>query len=96
MLTELRNRGLADALIVCCDGLKGLPGSIRITWPDAILQTCVVHMVRNSLRYSSTKHWSRITAAMREINMTGKTNGWKTILNTLTVHYESDGPRAEL
>jgi len=53
-------------------------------------------MVRNSLRYSSTKHWSRITAAMREINMTGKTNGWKTILNTLTVHYESDGPRAEL
>jgi len=67
MLTELRNRGLADALIVCCDGLKGLPESIRITWPDAIVQTCVVHMVRNSLRYSSTKHWSRITAAMREI-----------------------------
>lgn len=67
MLTELRNRGLADALIVCCDGLKGLPESIRITWPEATVQTCVVHMVRNSLRYSSKKHWSRITAAMREI-----------------------------
>jgi transposase-like protein len=67
MLTELRNRGLQDALIVCCDGLKGLPESIRITWPEATVQTCVVHMVRNSLRYSSKKHWSKITAAMREI-----------------------------
>jgi transposase-like protein len=67
MLTELRNRGLQDALIVCCDGLKGLPDSIRITWPEATVQTCVVHMVRNSLRYSSKKHWTKITAAMREI-----------------------------
>ena len=53
MLTELRNRGLRDALIVCCDGLKGLPESIRTTWPEATVQTCVVHMVRNSLRYAS-------------------------------------------
>ena len=42
MLTELRNRGLADALIVCCDGLRGLPESIRAAWPDATVQTCVV------------------------------------------------------
>ena len=67
MLTELRNRGLVDALIVCCDGLKGLPDSIRTTWPEATVQTCVVHMVRNSLRYASKKHWGRITAQMREI-----------------------------
>jgi transposase-like protein len=67
MLTELRNRGLADALIVCCDGLKGLPESIRLTWPQATVQTCVVHMVRNSLRYASRKHWKQITTAMREI-----------------------------
>ena len=46
MLTELRNRGLADALIVCCDGLRGLLKSIRAAWPDATMQTCVVHMVR--------------------------------------------------
>jgi transposase-like protein len=67
MLTELRNRGVADALIVCCDGLKGLPESIRGTWPQATVQTCVVHMVRNSLRYASRKHWSAITKAMRSI-----------------------------
>ncbi len=67
MLGELKNRGIADALIVCCDGLKGLPDSIRTTWPDATVQTCVVHMVRNSLRYASKKHWSKITKAMRAI-----------------------------
>jgi hypothetical protein len=48
MLTELRDRGVADALIVCCDGLKGLPDAIRVTWPNATVQTCVVHLVRNS------------------------------------------------
>lgn len=67
MLTELRNRGVADALIVCCDGLKGLPESIRGTWPEATVQTCVVHMVRNSLRYASKKHWAQITRQMRAI-----------------------------
>lgn len=67
MLTELRNRGLADALIVCCDGLKGLPDAIRVIWPDATVQACVVHMVRNSLRYASKKHWGEITRAMRAI-----------------------------
>jgi putative transposase len=67
MLTELRNRGLHDALVVCCDGLKGLPDSIRATWPQATVQTCVVHMVRNSLTYASKKHWQPITKAMREI-----------------------------
>ena len=46
MLTELRNRGLAEALIVCCNGLRGLPESIRAAWPEATVQTCVVHMVR--------------------------------------------------
>ena len=67
MLTELKNRGLADALIVCCDGLKGLPDSIRATWPDATVQTCVVHMVRNSLRYASKADWGKITKQMRAI-----------------------------
>lgn len=60
-------RSLADALIVCCDGLKGLPESIRTTWPDATVQTCVVHLVRNTLRYVSKKYWSTITREMREI-----------------------------
>ena len=67
MLTELRNRGIADALIVCCDGLKGLPDAVRVIWPEATVQTCVVHMVRNSLRYASKRHWPAIAKQMRTI-----------------------------
>jgi putative transposase len=67
MLTELRNRGVADALIVCCDGLRGLPEAIRVTWPQATVQTCVVHLVRNSLRYASKKYWAQITRELKTI-----------------------------
>ena len=66
-LTELRNRGVADVFIVCCDGLKGLPESIRATWPLADVQLCVVHLVRSSLRYTSKKHWGQVCREMREI-----------------------------
>jgi len=67
MLTELRNRGIGDACIVCCDGLKGLPDAIGAVWPAATVQTCVVHLVRNSLRYASKADWSKITASLRVI-----------------------------
>jgi putative transposase len=67
MLTELRNRGVADACIVCCDGLKGQPEAIGATWPLATVQTCVVHLVRNSLRYASKADWAKITAGLRTV-----------------------------
>jgi transposase-like protein len=67
MLTDLKNRGILDACIVCCDGLKGLPEAINAVWPEAIVQTCVVHLVRNSLRYSSKQHWQKITTQLRRI-----------------------------
>jgi len=67
MLTELRNRGILDVCIVCCDGLKGLPASIAATWPDATVQTCVVHLVRNSLRYASKADWQKISADLKSI-----------------------------
>lgn len=67
LLTELRNRGVQDAFIVCCDGLKGLPDAIRATWPLADVQLCVVHLVRSSLRYTAKKHWSQVTRELREV-----------------------------
>jgi len=67
MLTELRNRGVADVCIVCCDGLKGLPDAIAATWPLATVQTCVVHLVRNSLRYASKADWGKITAELKGV-----------------------------
>jgi transposase-like protein len=66
-LTELRNRGVADVLIVCSDGLKGLGEAIESSWPRATHQTCVVHLVRNSLRYSNRKDWQQITPGLRAI-----------------------------
>jgi putative transposase len=68
VLTELRNRGIADAFIVCCDGLKGLPDSIRATWPKAEVQLCVVHLVRSSLRFTSKKYWGPVCRELREIH----------------------------
>lgn len=67
MLTELRNRGVLDVLITCCDGLKGLPDAVRTIWPETTVQTCVVHLVRNSLRYASKRHWPTITKGLRRI-----------------------------
>jgi putative transposase len=67
ILTELRNRGVTDTFIVCCDGLKGLPDAIRATWPLAEVQLCVVHLVRSSLRYTSKKDWGPVCRELREI-----------------------------
>ena len=67
MLTELRNRGVADVCIVCCDGLKGLPDAITTTWPEAKVQTCVVHLVRNSLRYTHRRDWKQVAGELREV-----------------------------
>jgi transposase-like protein len=66
-LGELRNRGVGDVLIVCCDGLKGLPDAIAATWPLADIQLCVVHLIRGSLKYASKKYWGQITKDLREI-----------------------------
>ncbi|MGH3430070.1 MAG: IS256 family transposase [Mycobacteriales bacterium] len=67
VLTEIRNRGVADVIFVCCDGLKGLPDAIEATWPHANVQTCVVHLIRASTRYCSWKDRKRICAALRPV-----------------------------
>ncbi len=67
VLTEIRNRGVDDVLFVCCDGLKGLPDAIEATWPRAVVQTCVVHLIRASIRYCSWKDRKRISGALRPI-----------------------------
>jgi putative transposase len=67
MLTELKNRGVQDVLIACCDGLKGLPEAITAVWPLATVQSCVVHLVRNSLRFAGRQHWSKISADLKKV-----------------------------
>jgi putative transposase len=67
VLTELKNRGVADVCMVVCDGLKGLPESIEAVWPKAITQTCIVHLLRNSFRYAARQHWDAIAKALRPV-----------------------------
>jgi putative transposase len=67
VLTEIKNRGVADVCLVVCDGLKGLPEAIETVWPAAITQTCVVHLLRNSFRYASKKDWSAIAKDLKPI-----------------------------
>jgi putative transposase len=67
VLAELRNRGVKDVLFVCCDGLSGLPEAIETAWPKAIVQTCVVHLIRASLKYVAWDQRKKAAAAMRPI-----------------------------
>jgi putative transposase len=67
VLTDLRNRGLRDILICCCDGLTGLPDAIRSVFPDTVVQTCVVHVVRNAMRFVAYGDRKKLAASMRAI-----------------------------
>ena len=67
ILTELKNRGVTDVLVVCCDGLAGFGDAIETVWPQTIVQTCVVHLIRNSIRYCSWKDRKAVTRALKPI-----------------------------
>src|SRR5450755_3544311 len=57
VLTDLKNRGVKDVFCVVCDGLKGLPDVVANVWPQAIVQTCIVHLIRNTFRLTSKQNW---------------------------------------
>jgi putative transposase len=67
VMNDLRSRGIEDVLIVVCDGLTGLPAAIEAVWPDAIVQTCIVHLTRASLRWVNYKDRKKVAAALRQI-----------------------------
>ena len=64
---ELANRGVRDVLIVCCDGLTGFPEAIEATWPQATVQTCVVHLIRASMRFVSYTDRKKVAAQLRTV-----------------------------
>jgi len=67
VLTELKNRGVADVLMLVCDGLKGLPEAVEAVWPRTIVQTCVIHLLRNSFRYAARQDWEKIARALKPV-----------------------------
>jgi putative transposase len=67
VLNELKNRGVQDVFIACCDGLSGFPEAINATFPKTEVQLCIVHMVRNSLKFVSYKDYKEVTKDMKAI-----------------------------
>src|SRR3954468_11377799 len=67
VLTDLKNRGIGDVFFVVCDGLKGLPEVVSNVWPQAIVQTCIIHLIRNSFRLTSRKYWDEIKRDIKPI-----------------------------
>ncbi|PWY34555.1 IS256 family transposase [Vibrio vulnificus] len=67
VLTELQNRGVKDILIACVDGLKGFPDAINTVFPETQIQLCIVHMVRNSVKYVPWKDYKAVTTDLKKI-----------------------------
>lgn len=67
VLTELKNRGVADVCIAVCDGLKGLPDAITTVWELAVVQACILHLIRNTFRFASRKYWDQIAHDLRPV-----------------------------
>jgi putative transposase len=67
VLADIKNRGTRDVCIVVCDGLKGLPDSVAAVWPKTVVQTCIVHLLRNSFKYASRKDWAAIAKDLKPV-----------------------------
>jgi putative transposase len=78
--TELRNRGVRDVLIVCCDGLKDLPEQIETVWPRSTVQTCTVHLIRAAMRYVSYQDRKKFAAALRPVYTAANADAAQTAL----------------
>ncbi|HEX8870946.1 MAG TPA: IS256 family transposase [Lentzea sp.] len=67
VLTDLRNRGVKDVFFVVCDGLKGLPEVVGNAWPQAIVQTCIVHLIRNTFHLASKRDWDALRRDVKPV-----------------------------
>ena len=75
VLTDLKNRGLKDILIACCDGLKGFPQAIETVYPQTQVQLCIVHLIRNCLRYVPWRESKAVAADLKSIYQAGHSGG---------------------
>jgi transposase-like protein len=67
VLTHLKARGVKDVFFVVCDGLKGLADSVNSVFPQAIVQTCIIHLIRGTFRYASRRYWDELSKDLKPI-----------------------------
>jgi putative transposase len=91
-LTELKNRGVQDILFICCDGLTGLPQAIEAAFPKTVVQTCIVHMIRASLRYVAYGDRKRVVTALKDIYSAETEDAAKLALDRLDERFGRSHP----
>jgi transposase-like protein len=84
VLTDLRNRGVRDTFFVVCDGLKGLPEVVGNVWPQAVVQTCIIHLIRNTFRLASKRDWDAIKHDVKPIYTAVNADAARAALDDLT------------
>jgi putative transposase len=92
VLTDLKNRGLQDILIACCDGLKGFPQAIEAVYPQTQVQLCIVHLIRNSLRYVPWKDSKAVAADLKPIYRAATLEEAETALEEFAAKWDEQYP----
>jgi len=92
VVTELKNRGVQDIFIACVDGLKGFPEAIETVFPDTQVQLCIVHMVRNSLKYVSWKQRKEVAADLKRIYQSATAEQAETELTAFEAKWDETHP----
>lgn len=93
VLTDLHNRGVKDVLIACVDGLKGFPEAIESIYPNTEIQHCVIHQIRNSLKYVASKHQKAFMADLKCVYKAATLNAAETALEDLETKWADKYPR---
>ncbi|WP_085995487.1 IS256 family transposase [Nocardia testacea] len=84
VLTEIRNRGVKDVFFLVCDGLKGLPEVVGNVWPLATVQTCIIHLIRNTFRLAGRQHWDALKRDVKPIYTAVNADAARAALDELT------------
>jgi putative transposase len=93
VLTELKNRGLNDILIACVDGLKGFPEAINSVYPNTRIQLCIIHMLRNSLKYVSWKDYKAVTSDLKRVYQAPTEEAALQALEEFTIQWNEKYPQ---
>lgn len=92
VLVDLKNRGVKDVFFLVCDGLKGLPEVVAQVWPQTIVQTCILHLIRNSFRLTSKRHWDALKRDLKAIYAASTPDAAATALEVLADKWSGKYP----
>ncbi|SDN35422.1 Transposase (or an inactivated derivative) [Cryobacterium flavum] len=84
VLTDIKNRGVTDTFFLVCDGLKGLPDVVGNVWPLTTVQTCIIHLIRNTFKLASKKDWDAMKRAVKPIYTAPTVDAARAALDDLT------------